>query len=136
MSVLDSLPSNKPIELLKSNRQTAQEIKAAQRRGSASILMSRIQSGATWDFTFTGPGTVEVLFTPDNLQFDGAFCYRLYARRNDSYGTTDVEPINIKRKPNIGAKQRWLIPYDLSGTVRLKFFFFAQGAGTFTVKKL
>lgn len=136
MSVLDRLPSNQPILILKDGKQTGAEIKAAQRRGSTSVLMKRIHSEATWDFTFTGPGTVEVLFTPDNLQFGGSFCYRLHGRINHMYGTSDLEPSNILRKPNAGKKQRWLIPYDVTGTIRLKFFFFSQCSGTFTAKKL
>lgn len=101
--------------------------------------MSRIYSGNAWDFTLSSPGTVEILFTPDNDQFGGAFCYRLYAHRNDdSYGTRDLSPALIERRPNVGVKQRWTIslPFIPEGTTRLKFYFLAQGPGTFTVKKL
>ncbi|MBV1778669.1 hypothetical protein KRR55_06025 [Paeniglutamicibacter sp. ABSL32-1] len=136
MSVLDSLPSNRPLALLREARQISHEIKTAQQRGSSSILMSRLQSDDAWDITVSGSGVVEILFTPDNMQFGGAFCYRVYGKSADQYDSRDLNQYEIKRKPNVGDEQRWLVPYVVSVPTQFKFFFFAQGSGTFTVKKL
>lgn len=131
MSVLDKLPDGEPLRLLREVNQNAQEIKAPQTLGAASVVTSRVFSDDDYDIELPssgGPHTVEIEFIPDDLTFGGALCYQLYAVNVTDPGFPGVtSPDRLRVTAN---RQRWVM--RMQNNDRYKFYFFAAGSGTFT----
>lgn len=136
MSVLDQLPEQKPVALLKEIDQTAREMKAPQTRGSGSVINHRIYSPAAYDVLVPGDygkRVWEIQFLPDNMQFGGGLCYRLYVVISQGMATPYIDDANLRRLPVSNARQRWRFQGSYGVQTKLKFYFFAQASGTFTV---
>lgn len=135
MSVLDQLPEHKPVAVLKEVDQVSREIKAAQTRGSGSIINHRIYSASEYDILVPGDygkRVWEIEFIPDNMQFGGALCYRLYVVIIQGTATPYIDDTNLRRQPVSSARQRWRFQGSYGVETKLKFYFFAQASGTFT----
>lgn len=137
MSVLDALPENKPIALLKEVDQVAREIKSSQTRGSVSVLNYRIFSQSEYDILLPGDYSQKVLeieFLPTNMQFGGGLCYRVYVAVLQGTAAPYSDSVNLRRMRVVEQRQRWRYQNSFGVATRLKFYFFAQCSGTFTVK--
>ncbi|MFJ6416463.1 hypothetical protein [Paeniglutamicibacter sp. NPDC091659] len=140
MRVLDQLPEGKPLAILRELNQVSREIKARQTRGSGSVINHRIYSALPYDILVPGDYAkvvVEVEFLPDNTRFSGALCYRAYAEIA-SPGTPFIDEIGLRRvivDPTDG-RQRWRFQGQFPSATGLKFYFLAQGSGTFTTKRI
>ena len=147
MGVKDKLIDGRLVSVIREIDQTSRELKAAQIRGSGSIINYRIFSASEYDILVPGDystGNIyEIEFIPDNMQFGGALCYRLFAEwvgvGTYPIGTRSVYQWGLRRQ-FVGAdgKQKWRFTNQngsLEGA-KFKLYFFAQGSGTFTVKKL
>lgn len=141
MSATSNLPEGKPLEVLREIGKQAGEVKSAQRRGSRSVRNARIFSGQPYDLqTPDQGGTVqsyEIEFIPDDTRFGGALCYQLVVvdvtYPSDPLLVRDVERI----WQGADRRQRWRMYVQSFGlSQRFKFYFFAQGPGTFMVNKL
>lgn len=146
MSPLDRLPENAfKVELSRRAAESQQLKGSFQAFGSTSVKTHRIFSPNIYDIQFNAspiPGTVvvhqvDVEFIPDDMTFGGAFCYQVLARYLDLSNNPATWYFRIaERKPSINGRQQWSF-YHLSfgyatDSVRLKFYFFATGSGTFT----
>lgn len=147
MSGLDRLPERMLQVELKRQVADSAELKGSfQALGSTSVLTHRIFSAAPYDVQIN-PGSapnvpkfhrVDVEYVPDDETFGGAFCLDLKVKaRNLSGGRVDRWAIEVERKPVVDGAQRWSVYYITYGfpedAVRLKFYLFALGSGTFTV---
>lgn len=136
MSVLDQLPEHKPVAILKEVDQTAREMKSPQTRGSGSVVNHRIYSAAEHDVLIPGDygkRVWEIEFIPDNMQFGGALCYRLYVVIMQGVASPYIDDANLRRLPVTNARQRWRFQGSYGVQTKLKFFFYAQASGAFTV---
>ena len=146
MGPLERLPDNALPEAIRQRLNDAQELKGAfQSIGSSSVVTHRIFSGDTFDIQFdpsTTPGAIrahqaDVEFIPDDMTLGGAYCHQVHAR----YLDTSNNPATwffqwFERVPSTDGKQKWRFYHVSFGyptdAVRLKFFFFTTGSGTFT----
>ena len=139
MGIKDKLPEQKPIALLKELDQTSHEIKSRQTRASASVINYRIFSLAPYDIIVPGgfaKNVVEIEFVSNSTRLSGSLCYRVYVSVVDATATPYIDEVGLRRlliDPN-GARQRWFYQCSFSSATKLKFYFFAQGSGTFTAK--
>lgn len=145
MSGLERLPERALSEEIKERLRAPIELKgSAQSLGSSSVITHRIFSQEPFDVQLNPSGTagvmrlhrVDVEFIPNDTTFGGAFCLNLGVRaRNLSGGVVDRWAISIERKKVVGKKQAWSVYYSSFGyaedAIRLKFFLFALGSGTF-----
>lgn len=143
---LNRLPHNTFASTLRTLDTEEDELKGAfQAFGQASIITNRIFSSATYDAVFipsSVPGTmvvhrIDIEFIPDETKFGGAFCHRLEIKCTDSTGAiVNGNPTWLKRLPIVNGRQRWSFHYVSYGNaaelLRMKFYFFATGSGTFT----
>lgn len=135
MSVLDQLPEQRPIAILKEIDQVSREMKSPQTRGSGSIINHRIYSALAYDLLIPGDygkRVYEIEFLPDNMQFGGALCYRLYVVVMQGTAPAFIDDANLRRVPVSNARQRWRFQCSYGVQTKLKFYFFAQASGTFT----
>ncbi len=136
MGVLDLLPENQPVSLLRELEVTGNEIKSAQSLGQDSVVPHRIFSASAYDLQVAVAGTarkVAVEFTPSDMTFGGALCHRLYVRVLNTSNVDVAVVSDVHRIRTSDGTQKWelyLPPY--TGTYRYKFYFFATGSGTFT----
>ncbi|NQD39958.1 hypothetical protein [Glutamicibacter halophytocola] len=144
MAIQDSLPQGKAVQVIRELQQTSSEIKAMQTRGSASTINFRIKSESAYDIRTSGDykeDNYEIEFIPDNMQFGGAFCYKLNVEwiGGGSYpaGANTTYNYGLHRS-FIGAdrRQRWRLWMQDAMPQSYKLYFFAQGSGTFSVRKL
>lgn len=144
MAVQDSLMPGKPVETLREIQQVSREVKSSQERGSVSIVNFRVKSGNSYDIRSTGSyseDNYEIEFVPENMQFGGSFCYKLNVEwiGGGSYpaGANTTYNYGLRRLFVDGARrQRWRLWMMDPTPQEYKLYFFTQGSGTFTVKKL
>lgn len=146
MSPLDRLPENALARELQERTNDPLQLKGSdQSIGSGSVRTKRIFSGATYDFEFTAASTAgtlrvhqaDIRFIPDDMTFGGSFCHRLAVRVMNTSNTTNTDAtVWMERRVTSDGTQRWSIYYVTFGyptdSIRLKLFFFANGAGTFS----
>ena len=147
MGALERLPEKALSEELKRHIAETAELKGSfQSLGSTSVLTHRIFSDDVYDVQLTAsptPGTVlinqaDVTFVPDDNTFGGAFCYRVFVKCFDiSNNVIDpAYPVYIERKETTDGSQKWSFYHASFGypedTIRLKFYFFTTGSGTFS----
>lgn len=138
MAVKDILLDGRPVAILKEFDQVSREIKAAQTRGSASVIMNRIYTSNSYDYLMPA-GSMPVLlveFTSTNMQFGGSLAYQIFAYTDTGFERSYY--VDFKRRISSDGVQRWTCAPVANGVVDtgLKIFIIAQGSGTFTVKKL
>ncbi|MGJ5804362.1 hypothetical protein ACSCB1_35435 [Streptomyces europaeiscabiei] len=140
MSRLDNLAENKLRALLEQAERELREMKAPQIVGSHNVIMQRVFSGDPFDIEVSGLTvltgyTVEVVFTPDDSTFENlGLVYKMEYAADISNNPNNLR-IDVERQKPDNNQQRWLV--FLSSTaatsyVRLRFYFFANGPGTFT----
>lgn len=131
MGVLDQLPQGEPLALLRGVNRDLDELKGFQKLGSSSVVTGRLYSASSFDVQTPSSGTpvVEVIFTPDDMTFGGAFAYKLVVV--DVTGTPAEVTTGIYRQ-RVGSDnlQKWRIA--ASTNQKLKFYFLTAGYGTFT----
>lgn len=146
MGELDRIPENAFSAELKRRATEADELKGSfQSLGATSVITHRVFSPSVYDVQMTASATpgmlrvhrVDVEFIPDDLTFGGAFCHRVYARVLDTLNApvTFTNPMS-ERQATTDGKQKWSFFHVTFGypsdTIRLKFYFFTTGSGTFT----
>lgn len=137
------LPGERLVGDIRQISSNSKSIKAAQQYGSDSLLTKRVFSSSQYDVQFVAPinrPRIRVVFTPDDLTFDGAPVYKIYVKVLSS---SNVEvPFNyplIDRQRPSGVNQIWdiyLQQYVPDETYRLKFYFAGISTGTFTATAL
>jgi hypothetical protein len=146
MSPLDRLPENALPNELKLRTRDLEELKGSfQAFGSTSVVTHRVFSPDTYDIQFTAsstPGTLivhraDVEFIPDDTTLGGAFAYMARAKYLDTSNVTATYYFPwVERVPTTDGTQKWRFYHASFGypadTVRLKFYFFTTGSGTFT----
>ena len=135
MSIIDQLPHGEPVRLLHELEQMSREIKSPQTFGSTSVATSLIQSADAYDLEWPAGDTHQglITFTPDDMTFGGALVYRVYAVSVGLMFTSEYYVYALRvDADNI---QRFRIPINNFGSLspmRMKFYFFTAGTGTFT----
>ncbi|MDQ0869057.1 hypothetical protein QFZ70_001530 [Arthrobacter sp. V1I9] len=135
MSVMDQLPEQKPVALLKEVDQLTREIKSRQTRSSASVINFRVYSADAYDLIVPGAfakNAVLIEFIPDNMQFGGALCYRLYVSVTLGAAPPYIDNYGLQRLTVVNRRQQWIYNISTFPEAKLKFYFFAQASGTFT----
>lgn len=139
MRPLDRMPENALRRTLLDQQGDLDEFKAAQARGSSSILTARVFTTAAYDVEFVGVSgfklhRADVEFIPDDLTFGGALGLRLYVKGMDASNTPVRILPRVMRRPRSDGRQIWSVYYETFGsgssTRRLKFYVFATGSGT------
>lgn len=128
---------------LRELRRVADDLKvSAQRTGSGSVVMSRVFSEADYDIEVEDVGfnnrVVLLTFIPDDTSVNGLnIPYRMSFTKELS--DDSIVDVFVQRLDPDQGGQRWLL--YLSGSdafptdwVRLKFYSFANGGGTFSVE--
>jgi len=136
------LPDNSLPKRVRDLEQTLNELNTYQRLGSHSVLSGRVFSADPYDIevdnittaALTTPVTVRVTFTPSSTLFDNLSLVHRFMYTYTSSGTPIV--VMERRLPS-GNLQTWDIQlWNSSGVtiswVRLKFYFFVVGSGTFS----
>lgn len=139
MGVLDRLPQGKPLAILRELDQVSREIKSPQARSSGSVINYRVYSGLPYDILVPGgyaKNVVEVEFIPDNPRLGGVLCYRAYVEVGVPGFATNLDELGLRRQimDLSDGRQRWKYQGQFPNATGLKFYFFAQGSGTFSVK--
>lgn len=137
---INQLQEKDLVERMNTIRSTIIELKNRQVIGADNVIIKRISSDDTWDYTvinITGIGaSIIVEFIPDNTLEDLGFAYKL-----EYLSLASVEPVQRTiQRLRIGddARQQWLIYIagsDISPVeyVKFKFHFLTVNPGTFTV---
>ena len=146
MGPLDRIPEKALARELARRSTEGSEFKGSfQAIGSGSVVTHRIFSPDTFDLQLTASTTEDTMifhradieFIPDDMTLGGALCHRLLVRVLDTSNdiVTYVTPF-LERRITSDGKQKWSIYHTTFGypsdTIRLKFFFFTTGSGTFT----
>lgn len=148
MKALDRIPDNALSAELRHRVTETIELKGSfQAIGSQSVRAHRIFSPADYDVQFTASSTpgativhqVDIEFVPDDMTFGGAYCHKVLVKALDLTGHAftwiDVQD-NSERRITSDGRQVWSFYYVSFGysadSVRLKFYLFTTGAGTFT----
>jgi hypothetical protein len=124
------------------------ELNTFQRLGSHSVVTNRIFSANAFDIevdnvpAFVGSGgayqTILVTFTPSSSNFANmSFVHRMFYTYTQDMTNGYTLGISWERLLPIGNQQQWKLYIQSNSTyvtawLRLKFYFFAIGAGTFT----
>lgn len=146
MGPLDRIPEAGLSTELKRRKADANELKGSfQTFGASSVVTHRIFSENIYDLEFTASSTpdtrilhrADVEFIPDDLTFGGAFCHRVYARYLDTSNTElNFHAPMFERRVSRDGAQKWSFYHYTFGypsdSLRLKFYFFTTGSGTFT----
>lgn len=146
MSVLDRLPEHALSAELRRRAAERSEYKGSfQALGSRSVQSRRVFSSAAYDIQFTASTTpnqiiyhrADIEFLPGDDTFGGALCHRVMIKYLDLSNNvaTWLNP-QIERVRTTDGRQMWRVYHTTYGyssdSVRLKFYFFTTGSGTFT----
>lgn len=124
-------------------RRAVEELKSnPQRIGSSSLLTNRVFSEQPWDVELTNVTaarrTVQIAYTPEqSLLADLGGVFKMEFTTSTSGETSLVA--SVERLRPADGQQQWLVHLRSNGgvtltSVRLKFYFFAQGSGSFTAQ--
>jgi hypothetical protein len=143
MSRLDQLPESRLVKRIADARAALQQLKNAQTFGSSSVKTHRVFSSAPSDITVAAVNLtirrVLVAFTPADTGQDGLGL--VHSMRFTHVVTGYQFPaIWVERQLPTAGQQTWIV--YLSGVnsptcdVSLKFYFYANGDGTFTANEI
>lgn len=141
MGVRDRLPEMGLERVVREADVRRREIKAEQAIGSDSVVLERVASDATFDLqvgvlpTFRSR-VIEVTYTPKETHFGGGLVYKLAVQMMNTGGVVSVYSPRIERQRAVGNNQVWRVYANSDATMRLKFFFFAIGTGSFSATVL
>lgn len=149
MTRIHRLAANQLVERINVMRQTLDAFKsgAAQTVGSDSFRTHFIQSGDIYDIRCTGVTfnntSVLIAFTPADASVSStSLVYRMLVAYQDSDGIVMPAGSHFdglqRQKPTADGVQQWYLYLEGPGSgslawIDLKFYFFASGAGTFSV---
>ena len=146
MGPLDRIPEKALARELARRSAEGSELKGSfQALGSQSVVTHRIFSTNIFDLQFTASTVADTIifhqadieFIPGDMTFGGAFSHRLFVRVLDTSNNviTYIDPF-LERRITADGKQKWSIYHTTFGypsdSIRMKFYFFTTGTGTFT----
>lgn len=134
MSVLDNLAQGEPLRLIRELESVQAEIKAPQSVGSASVMLTLVESSNAVDLTVPAGVDTDILieFTPADVSFGGGLVYAAYSSR-DGGATYNGILLSIRQRVGADNIQRWKsrVFNSSSGTpINYKFRFLCIGTGT------